>query len=109
MTQYHQFRCEMTNFRIHSQVHICLHRKPLRVQHSVKKQRLGFNCSFSCTSPEARSIFEVKDTMIRIKSFNGLRLECLHCAEMLYVNKTFYINKEQERTYIFSRKKKKTV
>ena len=108
MTQYHQFMCEMTNFKIHSQVHICLDRKHLRVQHS-KAQRLRFNCRFLCTPPEARSIFEVKDIMTRMKSFNGLRLKCLHCAEMLYINKTFYISKEQERTYIFSRKKKKSV
>lgn len=105
-TQYRPFRCEMTNFKIHIQVHICLHRKPLRVR-CREAQRLRLNCSFLCTSPEARSIFEVKDTMTRMKSFNGFTLKCLHCAETLYINKTFYINKEQERTYTFSRKKKK--
>lgn len=101
MTQYHQLRCKMTNFKIHSQVHICLHGKPLKVQHN-KAQRMWFNCSFLCTPPEVRSIFEVKDTMTKMKSFKGLRLKCLHCAEMLYINKTFYVNKEQERIHIFS-------
>lgn len=106
MTQYRPFRCEMTNFKIPSQVYICLHRKPLRVQHS-EAQRLRFTCSFLCTSPQAKSIFEVKDTMTRMKSFNRFRLKCLHCAETLYINKTFYFNKEQKKTYMFSRKKKK--
>lgn len=106
MTQYHQFRCEMTNFKIHSQVHICLHRKLLRVQYN-KAQRLRFNCNFLCTPPEAKSISEVKGSMTRMKFFNGLRLQCLHCAEMLCTNKTFFINKKQERTYTFSVKKKK--
>jgi len=45
MTQYHTYRCEMANFKIHSQVHIWLHREPPRVQHS-KAQRLRFNCGF---------------------------------------------------------------
>lgn len=98
MTQNHRFRSS-------GQVHMCLHRKPHRVQHS-KAQRLRFNCSPLCAPPEARSIFEVKDTVARTKPFNGLKLKCLHCAKMLYINRTFYINKEQERTYTFSRKKK---
>lgn len=55
MTQYNQFRCEMTNFRIHSQVHICLHKKPLRVQHSVKNKDLDLIVVFRVLSlkPEA--------------------------------------------------------
>lgn len=78
------------------------------MQH-IKAQRLRFDCRVLCTPSEARRMFKAKDTVINMKSFNGLRLKCLHCAEMLHINKAFYTNKELKRIYTFSRKREKSV
>lgn len=103
MTQYYQFRCEIRNFKIHSRVQNCLHRKHLRVQHSKAQTQLYLY--FFVYFPQSQRHFWSQGYYDRMKLLNGLTLRCLHWAEVLYI-RTFNIKKSnREHTYSSGREK----